>query len=51
MVRRSGLVMFTADRRRLAELIAPRWLTVVATITAAIIIVRNLKLLVDFAFG
>jgi manganese transport protein len=45
------LVMFTADRSKLGELIAPRWLTVIATITAAIIIFLNLKLLVDFAFG
>jgi manganese transport protein len=43
--------MFTADRSKLGELIAPRWLTVIATITAAIIIFLNLKLLVDFAFG
>ncbi len=45
------LVMFTADRRKLGELIAPRWLTLVATITAAIIILLNLKLLADFFFG
>jgi manganese transport protein len=45
------LVMFTADRRKLGELIAPRWLTVVAAITAAIIIVLNAKLLIDFVIG
>jgi manganese transport protein len=43
--------MFTADRRKLGELIAPRWLTVVAAITAAIIIVLNAKLLIDFVIG
>ena len=45
------LVMFTADRSKLGELIAPRWLTLVATVTAVIIIALNLKLLVDFFFG
>jgi manganese transport protein len=45
------LVMFTADRRKLGVLIAPRWLTVIATLTAVIIIILNAKLLIDFAFG
>src|SRR5215510_3764985 len=45
------LVMFTADRRKMGELIAPRWVTVLAVIVAAIIIVLNVKLLVDFATG
>ena len=45
------LVMFTADRRKMGDLIAPRWLTMVATVIAAIIIVLNMKLLVDQAFG
>ncbi|MBI3435613.1 MAG: Nramp family divalent metal transporter [Proteobacteria bacterium] len=42
------LVMFTADRRKLGVLMAPRWLTIVATLVAAIIIVLNIKLLYDF---
>jgi manganese transport protein len=41
------LVMFTADRRKMGELIAPRWLSAVAVLIAAIIIVLNVKLLVD----
>jgi manganese transport protein len=45
------LVMFTADRAKLGELVAPRWLTAVATIVAAVIIFLNLKLLVDFIVG
>ena len=45
------LVMFTADRRKLGELVAPRWVTVLAVITAAILIVLNFKLLFDLAFG
>jgi manganese transport protein len=45
------LVMFTADRSKLGELIAPRWVTVSAAIVAAIIIALNLKLLYDFALG
>jgi manganese transport protein len=45
------LVLFTADRRKLGALIAPRWLTAIAALTAAIIIVLNVKLLTDFVAG
>jgi manganese transport protein len=45
------LVAFTAERRKMGALRAPRWLTAVAGIVAAIIIVLNLKLLVDFVIG
>jgi manganese transport protein len=45
------LVMFTADRRKLGELVAPRWMTVLATVTAVIIIALNVKLLVDVILG
>jgi manganese transport protein len=45
------LVMFTADRRKMGELIAPRWVTALAALTALIIIVLNIKLLVDAASG
>jgi manganese transport protein len=45
------LVMFTADRRKMGELIAPRWVTALAALTALIIIVLNIKLLVDAATG
>jgi manganese transport protein len=45
------LVMFTADRRKMGELIAPRWVTALAVLVAAIIIALNVKLLVDFATG
>jgi manganese transport protein len=45
------LVMFTADRGKLGELIAPRWLTALAALTAFIVIVLNIKLLVDFVAG
>jgi len=45
------LVMFTADRRKLGELVAPRWVTALAVITAAVLIVLNFKLLADLAFG
>lgn len=43
------LVMFTADRRKLGDLVAPRWVTVLAALTAAIIIALNVKLLYDLA--
>jgi len=42
------LVMFTADRRKMGELIAPRWLTALAALTALTVIVLNIKLLLDF---
>jgi manganese transport protein len=45
------LVMFTADRRKMGELIAPRWVTALASVTAAVIIALNIKLVVDLATG
>ncbi|SHF50400.1 manganese transport protein [Kaistia soli DSM 19436] len=45
------LVMFTAERRKMGKFRAPRWLTVIAGITAAIIIALNMKLLFDVAMG
>jgi manganese transport protein len=45
------LVMFTADRGKMGELVAPRWVTCLAVITAAAIIALNVKLLADFALG
>jgi len=44
-------VMFTADRSKMGELVAPRWVTLLAAITAVVIIALNIKLLFDFAFG
>jgi manganese transport protein len=41
------LVMFTADRAKMGELVAPRWLTLVTALIAAILIVLNIKLLYD----
>jgi manganese transport protein len=45
------LVMFTADRRKMGEFVAPRWVTALAALVAAIIIVLNAKLLFDLATG
>jgi manganese transport protein len=45
------LVMFTADRRKMGELIAPRWVTAFAALIAVVIIALNLKLLFDVAAG
>jgi manganese transport protein len=42
------LVMFTADRRKMGELVAPRWVTAFAVLTAVIIIALNIKLIIDF---
>jgi len=45
------LVMFTADRRKMGELVAARWVTALAALTGAILIVLNVKLLIDLATG
>jgi manganese transport protein len=45
------LVMFTADRRKMGALVAPRWVTALAALVAVVIIVLNVKLLVDVATG
>lgn len=45
------LVLFTADRRKMGELVAPRWTTALAVLVAAIIIVLNFKLVYDAVFG
>ena len=45
------LVMFTASRGKMGALVAPRWLTAVAAVVAAIIVVLNVKLIVDFVIG
>jgi manganese transport protein len=45
------LVMFTADRRKMGELVAARWVTALAALTAALLIALNMKLLYDQIFG
>ena len=43
------LVMFTADKRKMGELVAPRWVTALAVIVAVVVIALNIKVLVDLA--
>ncbi len=45
------LVMFTADKKRMNGLHAPRWMTVTAWVIAIIVIVLNVKLIYDVATG
>ncbi len=45
------LVMFTRDKAKMGDLVAPFWLTVLAGLTAAIIIALNMKFLWDLALG
>jgi manganese transport protein len=45
------LVMFTADRAKMGELVAPRWLTWAAAVIAATLIILNIKLLYDLIPG
>src|SRR5207237_9323292 len=43
------LVLFTSDRRKMGEFASPRWLQLLAWITAAIIVLLNAKYLCDWA--
>jgi manganese transport protein len=45
------LVVFTASCAKMGPYIAPRWLTALAVLTAALIITLNAKLVWDFASG
>lgn len=45
------LVMFTAEKKKMGALVAPRWVTFLAAITAVIIVVLNMKLIYDFFTG
>ncbi|MCX7308489.1 MAG: Nramp family divalent metal transporter, partial [Afipia sp.] len=45
------LVMFTASKAKMGEFVAPRWLTAVAVVIAAVVIALNVKLLFDFVTG
>jgi manganese transport protein len=45
------LVMFTASRRKMGPFVAPRWLTAVATLIVAAIIVLNAKLVWNYLSG
>ena len=45
------LVMFTMDRKKLGDFVAPLWVSGLATIVAAILIVLNVKMLWDLASG
>jgi manganese transport protein len=40
-------VLFTSDKRKMGEFASPAWVKVLAWVTAAIIIVLNVKLLAD----
>ncbi len=42
------LVLFTSDRRKMGEFVNSRWLTDLAWITTLVIVLLNLKFLVDF---
>jgi manganese transport protein len=45
------LVMFTASRAKMGAFVAPRWLTALATLTAALIVTLNVKLVWDYVSG
>jgi manganese transport protein len=45
------LVLFTASRAKMGPFVAPRWLTLLAALTAAVIIALNIKLVWDYVGG
>jgi manganese transport protein len=45
------LVMFTADRRKMGELVSPRWLTILAWTIAAVVVALNVKVVADVLLG
>lgn len=45
------LVMFTASKAKMGELVAPKWLSAVAYVVAVVIAGLNVKLLLDFVTG
>lgn len=45
------LVMFTAERAKMGDLVAPRWLSALAWFIAFVIAALNIKLLFDFVTG
>ena len=42
------LVSMTASTTKMGPLVAPRWLTAIAILIAAVIVILNVKLVVDF---
>jgi manganese transport protein len=45
------LVMFTASKAKMGAFVAPRWLTAIAAVIAAVVVALNVKLLIDFVLG
>ncbi len=45
------LVMFTASRAKMGVFVSPRWLTTIAVLIAAVIVILNLKLVGDFVLA
>jgi manganese transport protein len=45
------LVMFTAQKAKMGDLVAPRWLTYAAAVIAVVVIALNVKLIFEFFTG
>ena len=43
------LILFTSDRKKMGKFVTPRWLLALAWITATIIVILNVKYLLDFS--
>ena len=42
------LIIFTSDRRKMGEFVNPPWIKILAWLVAAVIVVLNVKFLLDF---
>ncbi len=45
------LVKFTSDKAKMGELVSPRWLTMIAWVMTALIVILNVKLIFDSAWA
>ena len=45
------LVLFTANKKKMGDLVAPRWLVAIAMLIAVVIAALNVKLLLDFVLA
>jgi manganese transport protein len=43
------LILFTSDRRKMGQFVNPPWIKILAWVTAGIIVVLNVKYLLDFS--
>ncbi|MGI9461641.1 MAG: Nramp family divalent metal transporter [Alphaproteobacteria bacterium] len=45
------LVLFTSNRKKMGQFVSPRWLMLTASIIGAVVIILNIKVIIDFIIG